>query len=168
METTRPIRKHTVAASRVEMTELVLPNDTNQLGNLLGGKLMHLMDVAMAIAASRHAGLICVTASVDDINFLHPVKLGDVIILKASVNRVFRTSLEVGVKVFAEDLRSGTLIHSNSAYMTFVGLNAEGRPAPSPQVIPETPDELRRFEQALIRRNARLAHRQSLTAGGHV
>ncbi len=159
-------RRHTVAASRVEMTELVLPNDTNQLGNLLGGKLMHLMDIAMAIAAARHAGLVCVTASVDEINFLHPVRLGDVVVLKASVNRVFRTSLEVGVKVFAENTRSGTRIHTNSAYMTFVGLNAEGRPAPSSQVIPETPDEVRRFEQALIRRNARLEHRRSLLAAG--
>lgn len=161
METTSAPR-HSVRASQVTMTELVLPNDTNQLGNLLGGRLMHLMDIAMAIAAARHSGLVCVTASVDEINFLHPVRLGEVVILKASVNRVFNTSIEVGVKVFAENLKSGTCMHTNSAYMTFVGLNAEGKPAPSPQVIPESPEEFRRFEQALERRTIRLAHRNSM------
>ena len=149
-------REHTVAASQVVMTELVLPNDTNQLGNLLGGKLMHFMDIAMAIAASRHSGLVCVTASVDQIDFFHPVRLGEVIVLRSSVNRVFNTSMEVGVKVFAENLKAGTRTHTNSAYMTFVGLNAEGRPSPTPQVIPETEDEQRRFEEALIRRERRL------------
>jgi acyl-CoA hydrolase len=149
-------QRHSVRASQVEMTELVLPNDTNQLGNLLGGRLMHMMDIAMAIAAARHAGLVCVTASVDRIDFHEPIKLGHVVVLRASVNRVFRTSMEVGVKVFAEDLRGGTCIHTNSAYMTFVGLNDEGKPTPSPQVIPETDDERRRFEQALERREKRL------------
>lgn len=138
------------------MTELVLPNDTNQLGNLLGGRLMHMMDIAMAIAAARHSGLVCVTASVDGIDFLHPIRLGQVVILKASVNRVFRTSMEVGVKVFCEDLKSGKRTHTNSAYMTFVGLNAEGKPTSSTQVIPETEDEKRRFEDALRRRKFRL------------
>jgi len=150
------IPRHTVRASQVEMTELVLPNDTNQLGNLLGGRLMHLMDIAMAIAAARHSGLVCVTASVDEINFLHPIRLGQVVILHASVNRVFRTSMEAGVKVYCEDLKSGKRTHTNSAYMTFVGLNAEGRPTPSPQVIAESEAEKRRFEQALQRRNHRL------------
>jgi acyl-CoA hydrolase len=153
--TTAP--KHSVRHSQVEMTELVLPNDTNQLGNLLGGRLMHLMDIAMAIAAARHSGLVCVTASVDEINFLHPIRLGQVVILRASVNRVFRTSMEVGVKVFCEDLKSGKRTHTNSAYMTFVGLNAEGRPTPSPQVLHETEEERRRFDQALERRNHRLS-----------
>lgn len=152
-------RSRAVRASQVEMTELVLPNDTNQLGNLLGGKLMHLMDIAAAIAAARHVGLVCVTASVDQIDFLHPVRLGEVVVLRASVNRVFHTSMEVGVKVFAENMRSGEIRHTNSAYMTFVGLNAEGRPTASPQVIPETPDELRRFDKALERRNHRLQTR---------
>ena len=152
-------RSRSVSASHVEMTELVLPNDTNQLGNLLGGKLMHLMDVAAAIAAARHNGLVCVTASVDQIDFLHPVRLGEVVVLRASVNRVFHTSMEVGVKVFAENMRSGEVRHTNSAYMTFVGLNAEGRPTASPQVIPETPDEQRRFDKALERRNHRLQTR---------
>ncbi|MBI5645803.1 MAG: acyl-CoA thioesterase [Ignavibacteriae bacterium] len=159
-------RKHTVRASHVEMTELVLPNDTNQLGNLLGGKLMHLMDIAAAIAAARHAGLVCVTASVDQIDFLHPVRLGEVVVLRASVNRVFRTSMEVGVKVFAENIRSGEVRHTNSAYMTFVGLNAEGTPTQSPQVIPETEAESRRFDQALIRRNMRLERRIAMARSG--
>lgn len=153
-------RAHAVKASQVEMTELVLPNDTNQLGNLLGGKLMHLMDIAAAIAAARHSGLVCVTASVDQIDFLHPVRLGEVVVLRSSVNRVFHTSMEVGVKVYGENPRSGEVRHTNSAYMTFVGLNAEGRPTPSAQVIPETEDEQRRFEHALKRRNHRLQSRK--------
>jgi acyl-CoA hydrolase len=111
----------------------------------------------MAIAAARHSGLVCVTASVDEINFLNPIRLGQVVILRASVNRVFRTSMEVGVKVYCEDVKSGRRTHSNSAYMTFVGLNAEGKPTPSPQVIPETEDEQRRFVEALERREHRLA-----------
>ena len=152
-------RKHTVQASAVEMTEIVLPNDTNQLGNILGGTLMHLMDVAMAIAATRHSGLVCVTASVDRIDFLHPIRLGEIVILRASVNRVFNTSMETGVKVFAENPRTGERLHTNSAYMTFVGLNAEGKPSICPQIIPETEDEFRRYERALIRRNLRLEKR---------
>src|SRR5512143_2641258 len=155
-----PPKKHTVRASQVIMTQLVLPNDTNQLGNLLGGTLMHWMDIAMAIAAARHSSLVCVTASVDELLFLHPIRLGDVVTLQASVNRVFSSSMEVGVKVFAEDLKTGTLVHTNSGHMTFVGLNAEGRPTPAPQVIPETPDEIRRFEKALLRRTQRLERRR--------
>ena len=151
--------KHTVRASAVEMTEIVIPNDTNQLGNLLGGRLMHWIDMATAIAACRHSSLICVTAAVDQLNFFHPIKLGEVVILKASVNRVFNTSMEVGVKVFAENLKTGNRIHTNSAHFTFVGLNAEGVPTPSPQVIPETDEEKRRFENAYIRRKQRLDNR---------
>jgi acyl-CoA hydrolase len=147
----------TVRASQVEMTELVLPNDTNQLGNILGGKLMHLMDIAAAIAAARHAGRVCVTASVDRIDFHHPIRLGQVVVLQASVNRVFRTSMEVGVKVFGEDFTTGTRVHSNSAYMTFVGLDDNGIPTPAPPIHPETPDELQRYEAAGARRAARLA-----------
>lgn len=153
-------KRLTVKASQVIMTELVLPNDTNQLGNMLGGRLMHLMDIAMAISAGRHSGLICVTASVDQIDFFHPVKLGEVVVLKASVNRVFNTSMEAGVKVYAENLKSGTYIHTNSAYMTFVGLNAEGKSAASPQIIPESDEEMRRFADAMDRRSRRLKHRE--------
>ena len=159
-------RKLTVSESHVEMTELVLPNDTNQLGNLLGGRLMHWMDIAMAIAAARHTGLVCVTASVDEINFLHPVKHGEVVILRASVNRVFKTSLECGVKVFSENLQSGSLTHTNSAYMTFVGLNAERKPTVCPPIIPVTEDEIRRYDGALVRRNHRLEHRRHVRGTG--
>ena len=155
--------QHTVRASEAIMTELVLPNDTNQLGNLLGGKVMHLMDIAMAIAASRHTGLVCVTASVDQIHFHHPIRLGDVVILKASVNRVFHSSMEVGVKVYAESPRQGSLIHTNSAYATFVGLNAEGKPTACPQVIPQSEAEIRRFENAQSRRQMRLQSRKQIT-----
>jgi acyl-CoA hydrolase len=151
----------TVQASQVVMTELVLPNDTNQLGNLLGGKLMHLMDIAMAIAAARHTGLVCVTASFDQIHFHHPVRLGEVVVLEASVNRVFHTSLEVGVKVYSEDMRTGKRTHTNSAYATFVGLNAEGQPTISPPVQPETDDERRRFDEAQARRSNRLRARST-------
>ncbi len=151
-----PAPRHTVRASQVEMTELVLPNDTNLLGNLLGGRLMHWMDIAMGIAASRHSGLVCVTASVDRIDFHNPIKLGQVVVLQASVNRVFRSSMEVGVKVFGEDTQTGRRLHTNSAYMTFVGLSDEGVPTPSPQVIPETDEQSRRFEQALERRQKRM------------
>ncbi len=152
----KPLR-HSVRASQVEMTELVLPNDTNLLGNLLGGRLMHWMDIAMGIAASRHSGLVCVTASVDRIDFHNPITLGQIVVLRSSVNRVFRTSMEVGVKVYAEDILSGTRLHTNSAYMTFVGLNEEGKPTPSPQVITETEIQVRRFEQALQRRDKRMS-----------
>ena len=102
------------------MTQLVLPNDTNQLGNLLGGQLMHWMDLVAAIAASRHSRRVCVTASVDELNFLHPIKLGEVVTLFASVNRVFKTSMEVGVKVLSENMMTGVIRHANTAYLTFV------------------------------------------------
>lgn len=154
----RPAAGRPVRESQVAMTELVLPNDANQLGNLLGGSLMHLIDIAAAIAAARHSHLVCVTASVDELNFLHPIRTGEVVLLFASVNRVFSTSMEVGVKVFAENLITGERIHANSAYLTFVGVNAEGKPAKSPPVIPETDEERRRFEQAAERRRIRLTH----------
>ncbi len=157
-EQDRPVRE-----SQVVMTELVLPNDANLLGNLLGGKLMHLIDIAAAIAAARHSHLVCVTVSVDRLTFLHPVKAGEVVMLYASVNRVFNTSMEVGVKVYAEDLITGKFLHANSAYLTFVGLNAEGKPVKTSQVIPETDEERRRFEEALIRRNARLEHKRKMS-----
>ena len=103
---------------QASMTQLVLPNDTNQLGNLLGGQLMHWIDLVAAIAAARHSHNVCVTASVDDLNFLHPIKIGEVVTLLASVNRVFRTSMEIGVKVHSENLLTGKLKHANTAYLT--------------------------------------------------
>lgn len=144
------------------MTEMVLPNDTNILGNMLGGKLMHLIDIAAAIAGARHSNKVVVTASVDELNFLHPIKLGEVVILRASVNRVFNTSLEVGVKVFSQNLRTGDLMHANSAYLTFVALDDDGKPTVIDPIYPEDEDEKRRHREALERRERRLRHRKHL------
>jgi len=151
----------TVRESQVEMTELVLPNDTNQLGSLLGGRLMHWMDIAAAIAAQRHSNRICVTASVDELNFHQPIKLGEVVILRASVNRAFRTSMEIGVQVLTENQLTGERKTANTAYLTFVALDREGKPTTVPPVLPETPDEQRRYEEALRRRELRLQRRIS-------
>lgn len=153
----RPVRD-----SQVEMTELVLPNDTNQLGNLLGGRLMHWIDIAAALAAMRHSGRVCVTAAVDNMSFHAPIKLGSMVILKASVNRAFTTSMEVGVRVEVENPRDGTRFHANTAYLTFVGIDEENRPLPTRPVVPETADEWRRYESAGVRREIRLEGRNRL------
>lgn len=150
----RPVRE-----SASEYTEIALPNDANPLGNLLGGRVMHLVDLAGAIAAARHARMPVVTASVDYMTFLHPVHIGQLLTLKSQVNRVFRTSMEVGVKVMVEDLRTGERRHTSSAYLTFVALGPGGDRMPVPPVIPETDDERRRFEEAGARREWRLAQR---------
>jgi len=149
-----------VKASEVEMTELVLPNDTNQLGNLLGGRLMHWIDIAAAIAASRHTGRVCVTASVDELNFHHPVRQGEVVVLRAAVNRVYTTSLEVGVHVSAENTLTGGRTHTNTAYLTFVAIDERGTPVPVPPVKPVTAEEQRRFQDAGRRREIRLRNRR--------
>lgn len=151
-----------VADSVTVMTELVLPNHTNQLGNLLGGQLMHWIDICAALAAARHSNRVCVTASVDRIDFHHPIKLGNAVTLSASVNRVFNTSLEVGVKVYAESFRLGKRIHTNTAYLTFVAVDEEGKPIKIPPVQPETDDEIRRYEEALQRRENRLLGKKLL------
>lgn len=145
-----------VADSIVTMTELVLPHHTNQLGNLLGGQLMHWIDICAAISAAKHSQRVCVTASVDNIDFHHPVKLGNVVTLFASVNRAYRTSMEVGVKVYAESLTQGKKIHTNSAYLTFVSVDENNKPVETFEIVPETVDEKRRYEQALLRRKNRL------------
>ena len=139
-----------------EYSEFALPNDANTLGDLLGGRVMHLVDLAGALAAVRHSRRPVVTASVDNLTFLHPVRIGQLVILKSSVNRVFRTSMEVGVKVTVEDLKTGDVRHTSSAYLTFVALDDEGKPTPVPAVIPETADEKRRYEEAGERRRRRL------------
>jgi acyl-CoA hydrolase len=149
-----------VSASQVAMTEMVLPNDTNQLGNLLGGRLMHWIDIAAATAAMRHTNHVCVTASVDELQFHHPIRLGEVVLLQASVNRVFRTSLEVGVRVSKENLYTGDRMHSNTAYLTFVAIDGNGKPIPASPVRPTTKDEKRRFVGASRRRELRLVHRR--------
>lgn len=151
-----------VRESQVTMTELVLPNDTNQLGNLLGGRLMHWIDIAAAIAAQRHSGLVCVTASVDELVFLEPVKLGQVVTLQASVNRAFTTSMEVGVLVTMQGLRSSSARRATYSYLTFVAIDESGRPTAVPPISPETEDEKRRYEEALRRRDMRLKHRSSM------
>jgi acyl-CoA hydrolase len=150
---------HTVKDSHVYMTELVLPNDTNQLGNLLGGRLMHWIDIAAAIAAARHSGRVCVTASLDELDFHDPIKLGEIVILQASVNRAFNTSMEVGVLVTAQNLRNGSPRKANNAYLTFVAVGEEGKPVPVAPIVAETEEEKRRYEEAMERRQLRLGRR---------
>lgn len=148
-----------VRESYSEYSELALPNDANGLGNLLGGKVMHLVDLAGAMAAIRHSRQPCVTASIDHMNFLHPVRIGQLVLLRSAVNRVFRTSMEVGVKVFIEDLIAGEVRHMSSAYLTFVAVDRAGNPMAVQPVVPETDEEQRRFLQAGERRAYRLALR---------
>ena len=145
--------------SYIIMTELVLPHHTNQLGNLLGGQLMHWIDICAALSAAKHSQRVCVTASVDRIDFHHPIQLGDAVTLQASVNRVFNTSMEVGVEVFAQSFKKGIKVHSNSAYLTFVSVDDDGKPVKTIQLLPETEDEKRRHEEALERRENRLQYR---------
>jgi acyl-CoA hydrolase len=146
------------------MTEMVLPNHTNRLGNLLGGQLMHWMDICAAIAAFRHTNRVCVTASVDEINFLQPIREGEVVILEASVNRAFRTSVEVGVKVMKENLLTGDRKHANTAYLTFVAIDNTGHPVQVPPIRPETKEEKRRYADAARRRALRLERRRKKNA----
>jgi acyl-CoA hydrolase len=149
-----------VRESISEYSELALPNDANGLGNVLGGKVMHLVDLAGAMAAMRHARRPVVTLSVDQLLFLHPVRVGELVILRSSVNRVFRTSMEVGVKVTTEKLMTGERRHTCSAYLTFVALDENQRPTAITPVIPETEEEERRYRQAGERRQYRLAMRK--------
>jgi acyl-CoA hydrolase len=148
--TPRPVK-----VSQSDMAEVVLPNDANPLGNLLGGRLMHLIDIAGAMAAHRHARSAVVTASMDHLDFLAPVRVGDLLILRSSVNRAFRTSMEVGVKCWVESYITGERRHVSSAYLTFVALDKEGNRVPVPPVTPETADEKRRYEDAGRRRELR-------------
>lgn len=150
-----PASPRSVRDSRSEMTELILPNDTNTLGNLLGGRLMHFIDLVGAMAAYRHARTHVVTASIDHIDFIAPVHVGDLLILKSTVNRAFRTSMEVGVKVWVENTIAGTSRHVASAYLTFVAIDSQGRRVPVPQLEPETEEDKRRYEDAGRRREYR-------------
>jgi acyl-CoA hydrolase len=148
----RPVRD-----SQSEMAEIVLPNDANPLGALLGGRLMHWIDLAGAMAAHRHSRSYAVTASVDHIDFLVPVRVGDLVILKSSVNRVFRTSMEVGVKVFVENYLADTVQHVASAHLTFVAVDGNGNRQEIAPVIPETEEQQRRYDDAGRRREMRRA-----------
>ncbi len=150
----------TVHESQSQMAEVVLPNDANPLGNLLGGRLMHLIDIAGAMAAHRHTHSHVVTASMDHIDFLLPVHIGDLLILKSSVNRAFNTSVEVGVKCWVENYIAGTTRHVASAYLTFVAVDQHGRRHSVPPVVPETDEEKRRYEDAGRRRQLRDQERE--------
>jgi acyl-CoA hydrolase len=156
----KPVRE-----SKSEYAELALPTDANPLGALLGGKVMHLVDLAGALAAMRHSRRPCVTAAVDSFVFLHPARIGDLVTLRSSVNRVFRTSMEVGVSVEMEELTTGRKQHTCSAYLTFVALDETGKPVAIEPVIPESEEEIRRYREAGERREYRLAMRNRLRRG---
>lgn len=142
--------------SFVIMSELILPNDTNVLGNLMGGRLMHWMDIAAAIAAQKHCNCPVVTASVDNVSFSNPIKLGNLLTIEAKLTRSFNTSMEVYLRVWGEDLTAQYKYLSNEAYLTFVALDPNGKPRKVPELIPETDEEKRMFDGALRRRQLRL------------
>jgi acyl-CoA hydrolase len=149
-----------VSDSISEMSEVVLPNDTNPLGALLGGRLMHWIDVAGALAAHRHSKSYVVTASIDHLDFLTPVHVGDLVILRSAVNRAFNTSMEVGVKVSVENYITGEHRVVSTAYLTFVAVDRHGRHRKVPPVIPQTEEEKRRYEDAGRRREHRMAEKE--------
>lgn len=152
----------TPRASRVEAVHIVLPGQTNALGTIFGGTLMQWIDVAGAIAAARHAQGPVVTASMDRLHFLRPVRLGEVVIVQAQVNYAARTSLEVGVRVLAEDQRTRHQVQATRAYLTFVAIDETGRPRPVPALLTETPEDERRLAAATRRRASRLAERHEM------
>jgi acyl-CoA hydrolase len=150
------LKPKTAKESLIIMTELVLPNDTNVFGNLMGGRLMYWMDIAAALAAGKHCNAPVVTASVDNISFENPIKLGNVVHIEAKVSRAFSTSMEVHLKVWGEDHQQQYKYRSNEAYYTFVALDPNRKPRPVPELIAETEDEKKTFEGALRRRQLRL------------
>ena len=150
--------KKAPSSSQVVMTQLVLPSHTNALDTIFGGTVMSWIDIAAAIAAQRHAALPVVTASIDRLDFIAPIKIGWVVNLKASVNFCSRTSMEIGVRVDAENPMTGEMFHTSSAYLTFVALGGNGRPSKVPELDPQTEAEKRRFRDAQKRREIRLTH----------
>ncbi|NLR91336.1 MULTISPECIES: acyl-CoA thioesterase [Flammeovirga] len=142
--------------SFVTSAEMVLPNDTNPLNNLMGGRLLHLMDVVAAISAQKHSNRIVVTASVDNVSFKHSPALGDTVTLEAHVTRAFNSSMEVFIRVWSENIPNGTKVETNNAFFTFVAVDQSGRPITVPKLIPETKEEKRLYEGALQRREVRL------------
>lgn len=144
------------ADSLIIMTELVLPNDTNTFGNLMGGRLMYWMDIAAALSAAKHCAAPVVTASVDNISFTNPIKLGNVVHIEAKITRAFTTSMEVHLNVWGEDIVQQYRYKSNEAYYTFVALDPNGKARPVPQMVPDTEEEKKLFESALRRRQLRL------------
>jgi acyl-CoA hydrolase len=155
--TSRLSRK--VKESQVETSEMMLPQNANVLGHVFGGVVLSLVDRTAAVAAFRHARLPVVTVSVDRVDFREPIRVGDLIVMKASVNFVGRTSMEIGVRIDAEDLLTGNRRHTNSCYLTFVAVDANGRPVEAPEVVPETDEERRRYAAAQDRRRRRLDER---------
>jgi acyl-CoA hydrolase len=143
--------------SYTTMTEMVLPNDTNTFNNLMGGRMLHWIDVAGAIAAQKHCNRIVVTASVDNVSFKEPIKLGNIVTLQAKVSRAFNASMEVHIEVFADDIPNQISKKTNEAFYTFVALDASGKPTPIPELIPETEEEKLLYEGAINRRKIRLA-----------
>ncbi len=158
------MESRTVKETQHETSQMMLPQHSNNLGLVFGGVILAMMDTASAVCAIRHARAICVTASVDRVDFREPVHLGDLVIMKCSVNYVGRTSMEVGVRVESEDLQTGTRRHTNSCYLTFVAIDRNGKPVEVPRLIPETDDEIRRYEAAKARRRRRLEERTAETA----
>lgn len=138
-----------------------MPQHANNLGHVFGGVIMAMMDTTAAVTAIRHARTTCVTASIDRVDFREPIHVGDLVVMRASVNYVGRTSMEVGVRVEAEDMLTGLRRHTNSCYLTFVAVDRNGRPVEVPEVVPETDDEKRRFQSAVERRRRRLEERQA-------
>jgi acyl-CoA hydrolase len=155
----------TVRESQHETSELMMPQDANNMGHVFGGVILAMMDKTAAIAAFRHSRAAVVTVSIDRVDFREPIHLGDLVVMKASINYVGRTSMEVGVRVEAEDLLTGRRRHTNSCYLTFVAVDRNGRPIDVPGIEPETPDEIRRHAAAEQRRRRRLEEREAERLG---
>ena len=149
------MKNKTVKNTHVIMHELILPNDTNLLGNVLGGRVMHLMDMCAAMSAYKHARTAVVTASVDRLDFLAPAKMGEIMILKSSVNYTGKSSMEVGVRIESENPKTGDSYHTSSAYLTFVSLNEDGKPQRVDEIKPENDIEFQRFKEGKIRHEER-------------
>ncbi len=150
------MKEKRVVDSKITMTEIVLPNDTNTFGNLMGGRLMYWMDIAAALAATRHCNSPTVTASVDNISFMNPIKLGNAVHIEATVTRAFNSSMEVHMTVWGEDMVQQYKYKSNEAYYTFVSLDPNGKPRPVPAILPESDEEKDLYNSALRRRQLRL------------
>lgn len=156
-----PSDARTVQETQHETSQLMMPHHSNNLDHVFGGVILAMMDTASAVTAIRHARMTCVTVSIDRVDFREPIHVGDLVIMKCSVNFVGHTSMEVGVRVEAENLRTGVRRHTNSCYLTFVAIDRNGRPVEVPRLVPETDEEIRRHEAARARRRRRLEERTS-------
>ncbi|MDQ3243433.1 MAG: acyl-CoA thioesterase [Gemmatimonadota bacterium] len=158
---TPPNESKTVRETQHETSQLMMPQHSNNLDHVFGGVILAMMDTSAAVSAIRHARMNCVTVSVDRVDFRQPIHLGDLVVMKCSVNFAGRSSMEVGVRVEAENLKTGVRRHTNSCYLTFVAIDKDGRPAAVPRLVPETEDEFRRYEAAKARRRRRLEERSA-------